>query len=179
MLPSLPERSCGLQRFLLRGAGGCGHGDGKTSVQEVAGEVQAFEDGKVLAFDDGSDHRARTQSSSLSSGPLPEAEQVWHDGEEAHAARVRSAASLISLSAQERWVLTVRQLHPELQADPQRPQAATYTTDNTRAWRTHLGTSCGGAEVTSAGPSRGEHALRHQRWPLHHVCPDTVLRGLG
>ncbi|CAE7683577.1 ASPH [Symbiodinium pilosum] len=52
---------------------------------EVAGEVCAFEDGKVIAFDDGSDHR------------------VWHDG------------------SQERWVLTVRILHPDLAKSPKRP----------------------------------------------------------
>ena len=54
------------------------------SFCEVAGTPQPFEDGRVIAFDDGSDHR------------------VWHDG------------------AQERWVLTVRVLHPELVADPRR-----------------------------------------------------------
>ena len=31
---------------------------GQFCPKEVAGEVKAFEDGKVLAFDDGSDHRA-------------------------------------------------------------------------------------------------------------------------
>lgn len=74
---------------LSLGLAGCGG-----SFCEVAGEVKAFEDGKVLAFDDGSDHR------------------VWHDGKE------------------ERWVLTLRQLHPELQADPQRYFCRAFT------WRT-------------------------------------------
>eukprot|EP00434_Breviolum_minutum_P019039 symbB.v1.2.016784.t2/scaffold1290.1/size126440/5 len=51
---------------------------------EVSGEVRPFQDGKVLAFDDGSDHR------------------VWHDGLE------------------DRWVLVVRMMHPQLATEPYR-----------------------------------------------------------
>lgn len=49
---------------------------------EVAGQARALSNGKVLCFDDGTDHR------------------VWHEGEE------------------ERWVLTVRLMHPELARQP-------------------------------------------------------------
>lgn len=58
----------------LRGCGG--------SFLEVAGEKRAMEDGRVVCFDDGTDHR------------------VWHDGPE------------------DRWVLTVRTMHPELAGNP-------------------------------------------------------------
>mmetsp|Transcript_11579 Transcript_11579/g.30976 ORF Transcript_11579/g.30976 Transcript_11579/m.30976 type:complete len:404 (+) Transcript_11579:49-1260(+) len=45
---------------------------------EVAGETRDFQDGRVICFDDGSDHR------------------VWHEGPE------------------DRWVLTIRVMHPDL-----------------------------------------------------------------
>jgi len=51
---------------------------------EVAGEARPFQEGKVVCFDDGSDHR------------------VWHDGE------------------QDRWVLVVRAMHPDLVSEPRR-----------------------------------------------------------
>lgn len=54
------------------------------SFLEVAGQTQPFLDGRVVCFDDGSDHR------------------VWHKGSE------------------ERWVLTVRVMHPALVAAPER-----------------------------------------------------------
>eukprot|EP00933_Yihiella_yeosuensis_P035914 TRINITY_DN2957_c1_g1_i1.p1 TRINITY_DN2957_c1_g1~~TRINITY_DN2957_c1_g1_i1.p1 ORF type:complete len:419 (+),score=64.80 TRINITY_DN2957_c1_g1_i1:69-1325(+) len=61
------------------------------SFVEVAGEKRPFKDGKVVAFDDGSDHR------------------VWHDGHE------------------DRWVLVVRMMHPELVANPNRYFSRAFT----------------------------------------------------
>eukprot|EP00928_Gymnodinium_smaydae_P016924 TRINITY_DN16422_c0_g1_i1.p1 TRINITY_DN16422_c0_g1~~TRINITY_DN16422_c0_g1_i1.p1 ORF type:complete len:414 (-),score=102.74 TRINITY_DN16422_c0_g1_i1:16-1257(-) len=58
---------------------------------EVAGEARPFQEGRVVAFDDGSDHR------------------VWHEGPE------------------ERWVLTVRTMHPELAAEPARFFSRAFT----------------------------------------------------
>lgn len=49
---------------------------------EVAGEPRALREGKVVCFDDGTDHR------------------VWHTGSE------------------ERWVMTVRMMHPQLASRP-------------------------------------------------------------